>query len=229
MIQKIDDGYITNINKPEDWTSFDVVKKIRGITRIKKVGHAGTLDPFATGVLLICLGKGTKKVPELMNLRKEYEGVLTLGQTTDTLDPTGKIVAEKPVPALHEQQILTVFKQLTGSIQQKIPAFSAAKFSGKRSYALARKGFAIPDRYKTVEIYDIRLLNYLPERIHFCVECGQGTYIRSLGYDIAHKLGTTGYLVKLIRNRIGKYCIEQSLTLDEFEQQWKKETRYENN
>jgi len=229
MIQKFDDGYIVNINKPADWTSFDVVKKIRGITRIKKVGHAGTLDPFATGVLLICLGKSTKKVPELMDMPKEYEGILSLGSSTDTLDPTGKIIEEKPIPPLETQQILAVFSKLTGSIKQRIPAFSAAKIAGKRSYALARKGIALPDRYKTVKIYDIRLLNYQKEQIHFQVECGQGTYIRSLGYDIANQLGTTGYLVKLIRKRIGDYRIEQSLTLDEFEQQWGKKTRHENN
>jgi len=156
MIHKIDDGYIVNMNKPVDWTSFDVVKKIRGICQIKKVGHAGTLDPFATGVLLICVGKATKKVAELMEMGKEYEGILSLGRTTDTLDPTGKIIAEKPVPVLEEKQIEAVFKQLTGSIQQKIPDFSAAKIAGKRSYSLARKGIELPDRYKTVKIYGIR-------------------------------------------------------------------------
>jgi tRNA pseudouridine55 synthase len=164
-----------------------------------------------------------------MGLRKEYEGILTLGEATDTLDPTGKIIAEKPVPSLKDKQILAVFRELTGTIQQKIPDFSAAKIKGKRSYVLARKGVKLPDRYKTVKIYNIRLLNYQPTRIHFCVECGQGTYIRSLGYDIAYKLGTIGYLVKLIRNCIGDFHIKKSLSLDEFEQQWRIENRYENN
>ena len=205
-----------------------MVKKIRGICRIKKVGHAGTLDPFATGVLLVCIGKATKKVAGLMEMGKEYEGILTLGRTTDTLDPTGKTIAEKAGPVLEEKQIEAVFEQLTGSIQQKIPDFSAAKIAGKRSYSLARKGMKLPDRYKTVKIYEIRLLHYQPQQIHFCVTCGRGTYIRSLGFDMAQKLGTTGYLEKLTRNRIGDYHIDQSLTLDQFEQQWKKEIRDEN-
>jgi len=229
MIQKLDNGYIANINKPVDWTSFDVVKKIRKITRIKRVGHAGTLDPFATGVLLICMGKATKNVPALMNLPKEYEAIVKLGQTTDTLDLTGKIIEEKPVPRFEEQQINEIFKQFTGTIRQKIPAYSAAKIGGRRSYALARKGEVIPDRFKTITIYRFELLDLQASEIHFVVECGQGTYIRTLGHDIAVKLGTTGHLTHLIRRRVGDFRIEQSLSLSLFEEQWEAEKLHGNN
>jgi tRNA pseudouridine55 synthase len=228
MIQKLNEGYIVNINKPAGWTSFDVVRKVRNITRIKRVGHAGTLDPFATGVLLICIGRATKKVQELMDLPKEYEGILELGQTTDTLDPTGTFIDQKPIPVLEEEQIDTVFEQFLGTIKQKIPAYSAAKIGGRRSYALARKGITLPERYKIVKIYSLKLLNFSMNRIHFRVECSRGTYIRSLGYDIANKLGTTGYLTELIRKGIGNYRLEQSLSLSEFEQQWKTDEAYGN-
>ncbi len=229
MIQKLDNGYIVNINKPVEWTSFDVVKKIRNITRIKRVGHAGTLDPFATGVLLICMGKATKNVAALMNLKKEYEAILRLGQTTDTLDLTGKITEEKPVPEFDKHQLNEIFRQFTGTIQQKIPAYSAAKIGGRRSYALARKGVEIPDRFKTVTIYCFKLLDFRASEIHFAVECGQGTYIRTLAYDIAVKLGTTGHLTRLTRKRIGDYHLEQSLSLNLFEKHWQAEKHHGNN
>jgi len=229
MIQKLDSGYIVNINKPVQWTSFDVVKKVRRITRIKRVGHAGTLDPFATGVLLICMGKATKQVPSLMNLTKEYEAIVALGRTTDTLDITGKFIAEKPVPLFMENQVKEVFRQFTGTIQQKIPAYSAAKIGGRRSYALARKGLEIPERLKTVSIHRFKLLHFNSSEIHFIVECGRGTYIRTLGYDIAVALGTTGYLTHLTRKRIGEYRVEEALSVKEFEQQWETEKQYGNN
>jgi len=215
-----DGGYIVNINKPEGWSSFDVVRKIRRITGIKKVGHAGTLDPFATGVLLICLDKATKKSSALMALPKEYEAEIKLGQTTDTLDRTGQITEDVPVPLFTEQQIHKALSQFTGSIRQKIPAYSAAKIGGRRSYHLARQGKKIPDRYKTVNVYEIELRAFRPDMLRLRILCSRGTYIRSLGLDIAQKLGTTGYLTSLCRTRIGDFQINDSVSPEEFQKRW---------
>jgi tRNA pseudouridine55 synthase len=222
MIQSTDGGYIVSINKPEGWSSFDVVKKIRRITGIKKVGHAGTLDPFATGILLICLEKATKKSADLMELPKEYEAEIQLGKTTDTLDKTGKITAETTVPSLNEAQIRKALAEFIGPIRQKIPAYSASKISGQRSYHLARKGKKIPERYKSVYIYELELLNYRTNMLKIRVLCSRGTYIRTLGFDIAQKLGTAGFLIQLCRTRIGDYQIYDALSPEEFEKVWQK-------
>lgn len=220
MIKLTDGGYIVSINKPEGWSSFDVVKKIRRITGIKKVGHAGTLDPFATGILLICMDKATKKSAELMELPKEYEAEIQLGKTTDTLDKTGEMTPEIPVPSLNEIHIRKILSEFTGSIRQKIPAYSASKIGGRRSYQLARKGKKIPERYKSVNIYKIELLDYQANLLRIRVLCSRGTYIRTLGFDIAQKLGTTGYLTRLCRTRIGGYQINDALSPGEFEKRW---------
>lgn len=220
MIKAVDGGYIVSINKPEGWSSFDVVKKIRRITGIKKVGHAGTLDPFATGLLLICMKKATKKSADLMELPKEYEAEIKLGKTTDTLDNTGKLTAEIPVPSLDEARIRQTLLEFTGPIRQKIPAYSAAKIGGRRSYDLARKGKKIPERYKSINIYEIELLGYQANLLKIRVLCSRGTYIRTLGFDIAQKLGTTGYLTKLCRTRIGDYHIYEALSPEQFEKMW---------
>jgi tRNA pseudouridine55 synthase len=220
MIQSTDGGYIVSINKPEGWSSFDVVKKIRRITGIKKVGHAGTLDPFATGVLLICMEKATKKSADLMELPKEYEAEIQLGKTTDTLDKTGKITVQTTIPSLNEAQIQKALAEFKGPIRQKIPAYSASKIGGRRSYHLARKGKNIPERYKSVYIYELELLNYQTNMLKIRVLCSRGTYIRMLGLDIAQKLGTTGFLTQLCRIRIGDYQIYDALSPEEFEKMW---------
>ncbi len=220
-IQQINGGFIINIYKPADWTSFDVVKKIRGITRIKKIGHAGTLDPFAEGVLLICVGKATKKVSQLMELTKEYKATLVLGISTDTLDKTGKVDQEKEVPQVSPKQIDEALDNFLGKIRQKIPDYSAAKIKGQRRYKLARKGKEIPVSYKTVQICSLQRESFQNNTIHFRVKCSRGTYVRVLAYDIAKKLGTVGYLSELTRTGIGEFAITESLTISEFEKQWK--------
>lgn len=220
MIQRVTDGFIVNINKPEGWTSFDVVRKVRGITRIKKVGHAGTLDPFATGVLLVCLRKATKLTERLMTLPKEYVATLRLGQRTDTLDRTGRVTDTMPIPDLTEAAVTAVLDSFTGQIRQRIPDYSAAKIGGHRRYALARKGKPIPESFKTVEIYEMELLDLRPPLLRFRVLCSRGTYVRTLGADIAEALGTAGFLEELTRTRIGDYSIQDSLTIDEFKKQW---------
>jgi len=228
MIHRIEDGYIVNIEKLEGWTSFDVVKKIKKITGFKKVGHAGTLDPFASGVLLICIGRATKKIKDFMDLPKQYRAVLHLGKTTNTLDKTGNFIEEKPVPKLAESEIRQILQTFTGKIEQKVPAYSAVKVGGRRFYSLARQGKEVPDRFKIVHIYELRLLDYQDDRLTFEVSCSRGTYIRSLGLDIAQKMGTTGYLTELVRQSIGDYRIEDSLSIDQFSELWAKTHNHEN-
>ncbi len=214
-------GRILTIDKPVDWTSFDVVNKIRRLTGIKKVGHAGTLDPFATGVLLVCLGRATKKSSELMQMQKEYRASIALGSETDTMDHTGKVVVESDVPKLEKGQIETAIEAFVGEIEQEIPAYSAAKFKGKRLYRLAREGKEVPTLHKKVTIHDIELLAFNERHIEIRVVCGRGTYIRTLGRDIARALDTAGHLDKLVRTRVGSFKIEDALTIDEFQQELK--------
>ncbi len=212
-------GLVLPINKPPDWTSFDVVNKIRRMTRVKKVGHAGTLDPFATGVLLVCLGKATKRSDELMSLPKEYQAGIVFGAETDTLDVTGKIVAESPVPQFDEEQLQSILKKFIGVFEQEIPAYSAAKHQGRRMYDLARQGIPTPRKTKMVTVYAIELLEILPGEIKIRVECGRGTYIRALARDIARDLGTHGYVKTLVRTRVGDYSLDDCLTIESLQEQ----------
>jgi len=191
--------------KPVGWTSFDVVKKLRSQIKPAKVGHAGTLDPFAEGVLMLCTGKYTKQVESFMDKEKEYLAEIQLGLETDTLDPTGKVVGMANVPKLTEDKINLVLKEFIGEIKQEPPMFSALKVNGEPLYKLARKGINIPRENRTVNIYDIQLINFTDRRITLKVVCGRGTYIRSLAKDIAEKLNTVGHLTTLKRTRIGKY------------------------
>ena len=198
--------------KPVDWTSFDVVKKIRAQIKPAKVGHAGTLDPFAEGVLMLCTGKFTKKVESFMNKEKEYLAEIQLGIETDTLDPTGNIMKTASIPDLSQNQIKTVLKTFIGKIKQEPPMFSAIKVNGQPLYRLARKGINIPRKKRVISIHDIELIDFSKDIITIKVTCGRGTYIRSLAQDIAEKLNTLGHLAVLKRTRIGEYdktnCIE---------------------
>jgi len=211
------DNQVLNFNKPIGWTSFDVVKKVRSLTGIKKVGHAGSLDPFASGVLLITTGTATKKMNELLKFPKTYQGVIRLGLETDTLDPTGKIIKETPVPDVTEGDIREILKSFEGEIEQDIPAYSATKHKGQRLYKLARKGQEIPRLTKKIIIYEINLLTFAEDKIRFEVKCGSGTYIRTLARDIAKKMGTVGYLTELTRTEIGPYKIEEAWSIKDFE------------
>ena len=217
-------GAMLAIDKPVDWTSFDVVNKIRRITGIKKVGHAGTLDPFATGVLVICLGPATKQSGELMNLPKEYIAEIELGRETDTMDVTGKTILEKEVPELTQSAIEATFEALTGEVEQEVPAYSAAKIKGKRMYKLAREGKEMPQVFKKVTIEAIDLLDFSEKTIRIRVLCGRGTYIRTLGRDIARALNTAGFLKTLVRTRVGDFRIENAQSIEEFQEQLAKST-----
>lgn len=212
---------IINIYKPVGWTSFNVVKKIRGITREKKVGHAGTLDPFAEGVLIIGTGKDTKKLTEISSDYKSYIATITLGEETNTLDTEGKIIAKSEIPKLSSDSINNVLKDFLGKQKQIPPMFSAKKIGGKKLYELARKNIEIEREPKEIDIKEIDLINYTKNNIIFKVTCSKGTYVRVLGSDIAKALGTVGHLSKLIRTSVGEYLVDDAIHLEEFEKQWK--------
>jgi len=202
--------------KPVDWTSFDVVKKIRGQIKPAKIGHAGTLDPFAEGVLMLCTGKYTKIVETFMDKEKEYFADIKLGVETETLDPTGKIVKTADVPHLTEKIINDVLNKFIGEIKQEPPMFSALKVNGRPLYKYARKGIVIPRQKRTVNIYDITLNQFSQDTITLKVTCGRGTYIRTLAKDIADELNTVGHLVKLVRTRIGEFDENKCIELKDF-------------
>ena len=212
---------IYNINKPIGWKSFDVVKKIRNITKLKKVGHGGTLDPFADGVLIIGVGKGTKLLTNIVNEKKSYNATLLLGEETDSLDNEGEIVKRKSVPKLNEDLVIKILNSFLGRYIQKPPMFSAKKVNGVRLYKLARKKIEVERDDQNCTIYDISLKGIENNIIEFAVTCSKGTYIRVLGSDIAKKIGTVGYLTKLTRTKIGKHSLSRSLTIKNFESKWK--------
>ena len=211
---------ILNIRKPVGWTSFDVVKKIRSITREKKVGHGGTLDPFAEGVLIIGTGKDTKRLNSITHSDKSYTAVLSLGTGTDTLDTEGNVTDQKQVPALPVEKIESVLHSFLGKTMQMPPMFSAKKINGTRLYKLARKNIEIDRKPVEIHVRDIQFLDYCDHKITFTVISSKGTYIRVLGKDIAEKLDTVGHLTSLIRTRVGGYSIDESQTIEYFKAKW---------
>ena len=212
---------IINIDKPTGWSSFDVVKKIKNITKHKKVGHGGTLDPFASGVLIIGTESDTKKLTGIMNSNKVYEAQLELGKTTKTLDIEGEIVSTKEVPKFDTAKIKSVLNKFMGKQKQKPPMYSAKKHKGVRLYKLARKNIEVERDSIDIFVHNIELLDYTKNVIRFNLECSKGTYVRVLGKDIANKLNTVGYLTALKRTRVGDYLINDSLSIDGFRDQWK--------
>ena len=212
---------ILNIYKPKGITSFGVVKKIRKIISEKKVGHGGTLDPFAEGVLIVGTGKDTKKLKNITDSDKSYTASIKLGQITDTLDPEGVVTKKKKIPKLNDSKINKILNSFLGTSMQTPPMFSAKKIGGVKLYELARKNIIIDREKAQINISDISLINFNETKITFSVVCSKGTYIRVLGKEIAEKLGTVGYLDSLIRTRVGEYFIDDSVSLDQFELSWK--------
>jgi tRNA pseudouridine55 synthase len=209
------DGQVLLINKPLEWTSFDVVRKLRGQMKIKKVGHAGTLDPLATGLLILCTGKFTKRINEYMAQEKEYTGTITLGSTTPTYDLESEPENFKDYSAITPGQLQEITTQFTGEILQVPPIHSAIKKDGKRVYELARRGehVELEPRKITIKTFEITAIN-LPI-VHFRVVCSTGTYIRSLANDVGAALGCGGHLSSLCRTRIGAFTIDKSMTVEE--------------
>ena len=218
-------GEIIPINKPYAWTSFQIVNKVRyhlsrkyGIKRFK-VGHAGTLDPLASGVLLLCTGKATKRIEELQAHTKEYVAEITLGATTPSFDMEHPVDATYPYEHITREMVEETLQKFVGDIDQRPPLFSACKVDGKRAYDLARKGSDLELAAKRIRIDAIELLDYDLPRIKIKVTCGKGTYIRSLARDIGEALQSGGYLSDLVRTRIGEYSLEDCITPESF-QEW---------
>ena len=211
-----EEGRVLLIDKPFDWTSFDVVRKIRNTLKIKKVGHAGTLDPLATGLLIVCTGKFTKKLNEYMAQEKEYTGTITLGASTPTYDLESEPENFKSLEGITKELIRKTILQFTGEISQTPPIHSAIKQNGKPVYLLARKGVEVilEPRKITINDFAITVIN-LPV-VSFKVACTTGTYIRSLANDFGNALGCGGYLSELRRTRIGNFKVEDAMTVEEF-------------
>jgi len=212
---------ILNIYKPRGITSFGVVKKIRKIVGEKKVGHGGTLDPFAEGVLIIGTGSNTKDLKKITDTNKTYTTSIKLGETTNTLDPEGDVIEKKKIPRLNESKINKVLESFLGSSMQTPPMFSAKKIGGVKLYELARKNITVDRKPTQINISDISIINFNETNIVFAVSCSKGTYVRVLGKEIAEKLGTVGHLDSLIRTRVGEYVIKDSVSLDQFKLSWK--------
>ncbi len=209
---------ILNINKPPNISSFAVVKKIRKVSGFRKVGHAGTLDPIATGVLVILLGEATKIVPYLINADKEYIAIAALGKTTDTLDRTGKILTANNVEDISDEKLAEVLKKNRGEIEHIPPMYSALHYKGERLYNLARQQKEIVLPARKVNIKKLVLLERDSQRMKFHIECSKGTYIRTLCHNIGNDLGCGAYLEELTRIRSGDFRLENSIELAKFNQ-----------
>ena len=212
---------ILNIYKPKGWSSFDVVKKVRYIVKEKKVGHGGTLDPFAEGVLIIGTGTDTKSLTNITSQDKSYKATLFLGETTNTLDTEGDITEKKPVPKLNSKNIIKILDSFLGITYQTPPMYSAKKINGIRLYKLARKNITVKRDPVEINIKAIKFEGFKENSISFSLTCSKGTYVRVLGYDIALKLNTVGYLTSLVRTQIGHYDIDDSQSIKELEDSWK--------
>ncbi|MBS1750453.1 MAG: tRNA pseudouridine(55) synthase TruB [Bacteroidetes bacterium] len=210
-----EEGKVFLINKPLGWTSFDVVRKVRNTIKIKKVGHAGTLDPLATGLLIVCTGKFTKRINEYMSKEKEYTGTFTLGAITPTYDLESNPENFKPITGISESAIITASHHFCGEILQVPPIHSAIKKDGKPVYLLARKGVDVALEPRKVIIKEFLVTAIAMPVVHFKVTCSTGTYIRSLANDFGAYLGCGAYLSNLCRTRIGEFGIEDSMTMEQ--------------
>lgn len=213
-------GQVILIDKPVNWTSFNVVSCVRRLTKVKKVGHAGTLDPLATGLLIVCTGKKTKEISEYQAQRKKYTGIITLGKSSPSMDLATEI-AEKVLPDdLSEEKILSARNKFLGNIEQVPPMFSALKHNGKRLYKIAREGKEVERAPRQVEIFsfDIKKIE-LPD-IHFEIACSKGTYIRVIADDFGKEVGCGGILSLLRRTEIGDYKVGDAFNLDELTAQF---------
>jgi tRNA pseudouridine55 synthase len=211
----ISDG-ILNISKEPGWTSHDVVAKVRRLLHQKRVGHAGTLDPAATGVLPVCVGQATRLVEYLGETGKAYRATITFGITTDSYDAKGQIISQKDIPPhLDRNSIETILPEYTGDILQVPPMYSALKRDGKRLYELAREGTHLELEARPVRIDSLTIISWESPTLVLDIECGKGTYIRSLAYDLGCRLGPGAHLASLVRTRVGPFTIANAITLDQ--------------
>lgn len=217
------ENQIILIDKPYKWTSFQALKKVKYLLKVTKIGHAGTLDPLATGLLILCTGKKTKEIPLYQAQEKEYTGTLVLGKTTPSVDLETNFNSETDTSHLKAQDVKDILSEFLGEIEQTPPIYSAIKKDGKRLYELARKGESMEISPKKIHIYELEIVNAknFPE-IEFRVVCSKGTYIRSLVRDIGKKLGVGAYLKSLCRTRIGEFRLENAWKIPDLEAHYRK-------
>ncbi len=203
-------GEVFLIDKPREWTSFDVVKKVRNALRIKKVGHAGTLDPLATGLLIVCAGKQTKQIDGYMGQEKEYTGTFVIGATTESFDLEKPVVPVADPSHIQLDDVLKAAAQLTGDILQVPPMHSAIKVDGKRVYESARKGIEVQMEARPTQVREFEITRFEGDEIDFRISCSKGTYIRSLARDLGELLETGAYMKSLCRTRIGNFLLSDA-------------------
>ena len=229
FLDKYNNGQTLLVDKDLDWTSFDVVKKIKNIIKCKKVGHAGTLDPLATGLLIICTGKNTKKINDLQNQDKVYTGEFILGKSTPSHDLETEFNSQKDIKNISSDRIEEVSKRFVGEQLQRPPKFSAVKVNGKRAYEYARDNEDVKIKEKNINIYEFKITEYNLPNISFKISCTKGTYIRSIARDFGEKLGCGAVLSKLRRTEIGNYNVEDAFKVNNLADKLKKEKIESNN
>jgi tRNA pseudouridine55 synthase len=215
-IPPVSDGEVILVNKPLTWTSTDVVRKLKGILKVKKIGHAGTLDPLATGLLIICTGKKTKTIPFIQDEEKEYTGTFYLGATTPSFDKETEHDSTFDISGISNEQILQAVEKLKGHQLQTPPMFSAVKVNGKRAYAIARQGETVELKSKPIEIKEFEISRIELPEIDFRIVCTKGTYIRSIARDLGVLLQNGAYLTKLVRTRIGSHLLTEASEIESF-------------
>ena len=215
-ISKASEG-ILSIDKPGGMTSHDVVNRIRRLSGIRRVGHAGTLDPLATGVLLVCIGRATRLVEYLVGQPKVYEATIRLGQSTNTYDADGEILTERPLDDLTPERLIESLAQFRGVIQQLPPMYSAIKKDGQPLYKLARKGIEVERAAREVTVYELELLDYALPEVRVRVTCSSGTYIRALAHDLGEVLGCGGHILTLRRTAVGDFLVQEAAPLLELD------------
>ena len=215
-IPPVSDGEVILVNKPLTWTSTDVVRKLKGTLKVKKIGHAGTLDPLATGLLIICTGKKTKTIPYIQDEEKEYTGTFYLGATTPSFDKETEHDSTFDISEISNEQILEAVEKLKGHQLQTPPMFSAVKVNGKRAYAMARQGETVELKSKPIEIKEFEISRIELPEIDFRIVCTKGTYIRSIARDLGVLLQNGAYLTKLVRTRIGPHLLTEASEIESF-------------
>jgi tRNA pseudouridine55 synthase len=205
------------VDKPRDHTSHDVVARLRGKLKMKRIGHAGTLDPMATGLLVILVGKATKVSQYLVSLDKEYEGTIELGKVTDTQDADGEVMETRPVPPLTEADVLATIKAFLGDQYQMPPMYSAIKIDGQPLYKAARKGEEVEREPRFIRVMSWEVTRFASPHIDFRLRCTKGTYVRTLAHDLGAKLGCGGHLTALRRTATDKFTVAQALTLEQIQ------------
>ena len=203
------------VNKPSGPTSFDVVRRVKGLFKVKRVGHTGTLDPTATGVLPICVGEATKVAGFIADVEKEYEATVRFGQVTDTQDAAGRVLETRPIEGVTEDRVREALRSFVGLIEQTPPMYSARKIEGKRLYELARAGEEVEREPRTVNVDEARMTFFQPPDCGIFVRCSKGTYLRTLAHDLGARLGSGAHLRELRRVRVGPFGIDESVGLDE--------------